>query len=60
MFSPDCREGGSEQIREGAPIFLKPPTDDVERFLSLLSFDSKRKVNAWRCNADLAGSKTGI
>jgi hypothetical protein len=30
---PDFREGGSEQIREGAQISQKPPTDDVERFL---------------------------
>jgi hypothetical protein len=36
-------EGGSEQIREGAQIFRKPLTDDVERFLSMLRFDSREK-----------------
>jgi hypothetical protein len=42
-ISPDFREGGSEQIREGASNFQKPPTDNVERFLSVLRFDSKGK-----------------
>jgi hypothetical protein len=36
-------KGGSEQIREGAQISGKPPTDDVERFLSMLRFDSREK-----------------
>jgi hypothetical protein len=45
-FSPDFREGGSEQIREGASISPKPPTDHVERFLFMLRFDSGKKVNA--------------
>ena len=45
-ISPDFREGGSEQIREGAQISQKPPTDDVERFLSMLRFDSREKVDA--------------
>jgi len=30
----------------GAQIPKKPPTPDVERFLSLLRFDSSGKVNA--------------
>ena len=46
LISPDFREGGSEQIREGAQILMKPPTDHVERFLSMLRFDSGEKVNA--------------
>jgi len=39
-------EGGSEQIREGASISQRPPTDEVERFLFILRFDSREKVNA--------------
>ena len=39
-------EGGSEQIREGALVSQKPTTDAVERFLSMLRFDSRGKVNA--------------
>jgi hypothetical protein len=39
-------KGGSEQIREGAQISEKPPTDHVERFLSMLRLDSRGKVNA--------------
>jgi len=30
----------------GAQISKKPPTHDVERFLSLLRFDSREKMNA--------------
>jgi hypothetical protein len=37
------REGGSEQIHEGASNSQKLPTDHVERFLSILRFDSKGK-----------------
>jgi hypothetical protein len=38
---PAFREGcGSEQIPEGASICQKPPIDNVERFLSMLRFDS--------------------
>ena len=46
LISSDFREGGSEQIHEGAQISEKPPTHDVERFLSILRFDSREKVNA--------------
>jgi len=45
-ISPDFREGGSEQIHEGAQISEKSPTDNVERFLSMLRFDSRAKVSA--------------
>jgi hypothetical protein len=45
MFPPRNREGyGSEQISLGASDSKKPPTDDVERFLSMLCFDSKGKL----------------
>ena len=43
LISPDFREGGSERISEGAQISQKPPTHDVERFLSMLRFDSRGK-----------------
>ena len=46
MFSPDFREGGSEQISEGASVSQKPPIHDVERFLSMLRFESEEKANA--------------
>jgi hypothetical protein len=46
LSTPENGEGGSEQIREGASISQKPPTDDVEWFLPMLRFDSRRKVNA--------------
>jgi hypothetical protein len=32
LSTPGNGEGGSEQIREGASISEKPPTDNVERF----------------------------
>jgi len=35
VFSPNSREGAS--------IFGKPPTHDVERFLFILRFDSREK-----------------
>jgi hypothetical protein len=44
-ISPDFWEGGSEQISEGAQISQKPPTNNVERFLSILRLDSREKVN---------------
>jgi len=46
VFSPSNREGwGSEQIHGGASDSKKPPTDNVERFLSMLRFDSKGKLD---------------
>jgi len=44
-FTPGNGEGGSEQVPLGASVFQKPPTDNVERFLSILRIDSKEKVN---------------
>ena len=37
---PDSRDGGSEHVPLGTSISQKPPTDNVERFLSMLRFDS--------------------
>jgi hypothetical protein len=42
----------------GALVSQKPPTDNVERFLSILRFDSRGKVNALGRNADLEMRKT--
>jgi hypothetical protein len=44
----------------GASIFQKPPTHDVERFLSMLMSDSREKVNALACNTDPEADKTGM
>jgi hypothetical protein len=44
--TPGDGEGGSEHVPLGASVSQKPPTDSVERFLSMLSFDSREKVNA--------------
>jgi hypothetical protein len=43
VFSPGFREGGSEHVPLGASISQKPPTAEVERFLSMLRFDSREK-----------------
>jgi hypothetical protein len=59
-ISLNFREDGSEQISEGASVFQKPPTNNVERFLSILRFDSKGKVNALERYADPVARKTGI
>jgi hypothetical protein len=46
-INPGNGKGGSEQISEGASIFQKPPTNNnVERFLSMLRFDSRGNVIA--------------
>jgi hypothetical protein len=42
----------------GASVFQKPPTDDVEWFLSMLRFDSREKVEALGRKPDLEMSKT--
>ena len=60
MFSPDFREGGSEHVPLGASVSQKPPTADVERFLSMLRVDSKGKVNALDSYVDLETNTTGI
>jgi hypothetical protein len=59
-FSPDFREGGSEQIRLGAQISGKPPTDNVERFLYMLRFDLREKVETLGLYVDPDASKTGL
>ena len=43
----------------GASISQKPPTDNVERFLSMLRFDSRGKVNALGLYADPKAIETG-
>jgi hypothetical protein len=43
---PGSRDGGSEHVRLGVSVCQKPPTKDVERFLSMLRFDSRGKVIA--------------
>ena len=40
------REGGSEQIREGAQVSKKPLTDHVELFLFMFRFGFRGKVDA--------------
>jgi hypothetical protein len=45
LSTPGNGKGGSEQISEGAHISKKPPTHDVERFLSMLSCNSGGKEN---------------
>jgi hypothetical protein len=52
-------EGGSEHVPLGASVFQRPPTQDVERFLSMLRFDSREQVNALGDYADPEASKTG-
>ena len=60
LSTPNSREGGSEHFPLGAQISQRPPTDNVERFLSMLRFDSRGKVNAlWRY-ADPEANKTGM
>ena len=60
MLNYESEEGcGSEQIRLGAPNSKKPPTDDVERFLSMLRFDSREKVNALGLNMNPEATKIG-
>ena len=47
VVSPDFREEcGSEHVPLGASISQRPPAHDVERFLFMLMFDSRGKVNA--------------
>jgi hypothetical protein len=49
---------GWNSSSHGAQISGKPPTHDVERFLSLLRFDSREKLNTLGRYADLEVSKT--
>ena len=60
LFTSGNGEGGSEQISVGASISQKPPTDNVERFLSMLKFDSREKMNALGRYVDPEASKTDI
>ncbi len=56
IFESSCPQGATQ----GAQISEKPPTHDVERFLSMLRFDSKDKVNALGCYVELEASKSDI
>ena len=56
--TPGNGKGSSEHVPLGASISQKPPTENVERFLSMLRFDSREKVNALGRYANLEMSKT--
>ena len=43
LSTPGNGKGSSEQVPLGASISQRPPTQDVERFLSMLRFDSRGK-----------------
>jgi hypothetical protein len=44
---------GTFRISVGASVLEKPPTDDDERFLSMLRFDSKRKIEDLGIDKDI-------
>ena len=45
MFSHNSRDGWcSEHVAHGSSTLKEPPTDDVERFLAMLRFDSREKL----------------
>jgi hypothetical protein len=46
LSTPGNGKGGSEHVPLGASVSQRPPTQVVERFLFLLRFDSRGKVNA--------------
>ena len=46
------------RVSVGASVSQKPPTQDVERFLSMLRFDSREKLNTLGRYTDLKMSKT--
>ena len=48
---------GREQIHVGAQKAMKPPTDEVERFLSLLRFDSKGKLDQLEVDLEISKIK---
>jgi len=46
-ISPDFREGfGSEHVLFRPLDIQKPPTDDVERFLAMIQFNSRGKLES--------------
>jgi hypothetical protein len=53
LSTPGNGEGGSEHVPLGASVCQRPPTDHVERFLSMLRFDSRGKVHALGLDTDL-------
>jgi hypothetical protein len=60
VFTSGSREGGSEHVPLGASVSQRPPTDNVQRFLSMLRFDSREKANASGRYADAETDKTGM
>lgn len=44
----------------GASVDQRPPTENVERFLLMLGFDSRGKLNPLGCYADPKAIETGI
>jgi hypothetical protein len=60
LSTPGNGEGGSEHVPLGASISQEPPTDNVERFLSMLRFDSREKPYALGPYANLGESNSSI
>jgi hypothetical protein len=60
LSTPGKGEGGSEHVPLGASVSHEPPTDIVERFLSMLRFDSRGKVSALGQYADPKAIEMGI
>jgi len=45
FFAKNGEGSGSELVRLGSSDTKRPPTDDVERFLSMIRFDSREKLH---------------
>jgi len=56
-LKPEPPEGDDIRISVGASNSKKPPTDNVERFLSLLRFDSKGKLDQLGINLSVLNAK---
>jgi hypothetical protein len=60
LSTPGNGDGSSEHVRSGALISQKPPTHDIEGFLSMLRFDSREKVHALGHYVDPEANTTAI
>ena len=60
FICPGSGDGSSEHVPLGASVSQRPPTDNSERFLSMLRFDSRGKVNALGGYVNPEATKTGI
>jgi hypothetical protein len=60
LSTPVSGEGGSEHVPLGASVCQRPPTDNVERFLSILRSNFRRKVDELSVIGDAEADKTGI